>query len=64
MEVEAYRYDAKAGRSEVPAEIASDLARLELTVSVDTVRKHLKESADLLPGLNASEPKMPKNRAS
>jgi uncharacterized small protein (DUF1192 family) len=45
----AYAYDPKAGRSEVAAEIASDLQQRGLAITDDTVRKHLKESAELLP---------------
>jgi hypothetical protein len=53
----AYAYDPKAARSEVAAEIASDLAERGLTISDDTVRKHLKESAELLPPPDAPERK-------
>lgn len=51
----AYAYDPKAARSEVTAEIASDLAERGLTISDDTVRKHLRESAELLPPAEAPE---------
>lgn len=51
----AYGYDPKAVRSEVAAEIVSDLQKRGLTVSDDTVRKHLKECAELLPPPEAPE---------
>lgn len=53
----AYAYDPRAARSEVSAEIVSDLQQRGLTVSDDTVRKHLKESAELLPPADAPERK-------
>ena len=40
-----YKYSPKASRSEVPAEIASDLAKLGIGVTDDTVRKWLKHAA-------------------
>jgi polyhydroxyalkanoate synthesis regulator phasin len=51
----AYEYDPKRARNEVTAEIVSDLAKRGLTISDDTVRKHLKESAELLPPAEAPE---------
>jgi hypothetical protein len=51
----AYAYDPKSARSEVAAEIASDLAERGLAISDDTVRKHLRESAELLPPTEAPE---------
>lgn len=55
MAVAVYRYDPRAGRSDVPAQIASDLQELGLSVTDETVRKHLRESAELLPPDDAPE---------
>jgi hypothetical protein len=49
MAVAGYAYDPRANRSDKPAEIASDLARAGVPLDVDTVRKWLREAADLLP---------------
>ena len=49
MAVAAYVYDPKATRSDKPAEIADDLARAGVPLDVDTVRKWLREAAELLP---------------
>jgi hypothetical protein len=49
MAVKGYRYDPTSARSNAVPEIASDLAQLGLPLSDDTVRKWLKEAADLLP---------------
>lgn len=49
MAVVGYGYDPKASRSEQPTEIASDLATSGVPLDVDTVRKWLKEAAELLP---------------
>jgi hypothetical protein len=49
MAVGAYAYDHKAARSDRPAEIAADLERVGVPLDVDTVRKWLREAADLLP---------------
>jgi hypothetical protein len=51
----AYAYDPKTARSEVAAEIVSDLNQRGLAISDDTVRKHLKEAAQLLPPVDAPE---------
>ena len=55
MAVGGYRYDATALRSERPTEIANDLASAGVPVDVDTVRKWLKEAADLLPRRQAEQ---------
>ncbi len=44
-----YKYDPRASRNEAVAEIASDLAKLGVALDVDTVRKRLREGAELLP---------------
>lgn len=49
MAVAAYAYDPKAGRSDRPSEIAGDLERAGVPLDVDTVRKWLREAAELLP---------------
>src|SRR5262245_50113135 len=49
MAVSGYGYDVKASRSEQPSAIADDLAKIGLPLDVDTVRKWLKEAAELLP---------------
>jgi hypothetical protein len=49
MAVAAYVYDPKATRSDRPAEIAADLSRAGVPLDVDTVRKWLREAAELLP---------------
>ena len=49
MAVAAYVYDPKAARSDKPSEIASDLERAGVSLDVDTVRKWLREAAELLP---------------
>ena len=55
MAVGGYRYDATALRSECPTEIANDLASAGVPLDVDTVRKWLKEAADLLPRRQAEQ---------
>ncbi len=47
--VAAYGAKPVRTRSELPAEIARDLERAGLPLDVDTVRKYLKEAADILP---------------
>jgi hypothetical protein len=49
MAVGAYAYDPKVARSDRPAEIAADLERAGVPLDVDTVRKWLREAAELLP---------------
>jgi hypothetical protein len=48
--VDSYKYDPKLSRSTVPQEIADDLAKCGIVLDVDTVRKWLKQAAELLPG--------------
>jgi hypothetical protein len=55
MAIKGYSLDPGAGRSKVVAEIVSDLLELGLELSDDTVRRHLKEAADLLPPPSAPE---------
>ena len=50
LSIGGYGYDPKATRSEKPAEIASDLAKIGVALDVDTVRKWLAQARDLLPG--------------
>lgn len=50
MALEGYKFGPKAGRSTVPKEIADDLAKQGIAMDVDTVRKWLKQAAELLPG--------------
>jgi hypothetical protein len=49
MAVAGYVYDPNARRSDKPVEIADDLARAGVPLDVDTVRKWLREAAELLP---------------
>jgi hypothetical protein len=49
MAVFGYGYVPTAPRSQKPGEIAEDLARAGVALDVDTVRKWLKEAAELLP---------------
>ena len=49
MAIGGYGYDPTASRSECPAEIASDLTLNGVPLDVDTVRKWLKEAAELWP---------------
>lgn len=49
MAVAGYVYDPKATRSDKPAEIAGDLERAGVPLDVDTIRKWLREAAELLP---------------
>jgi hypothetical protein len=49
MAVKGYAFDPQAKRSDQISEIASDLADAGVPVSDDTVRKYLREAADLLP---------------
>jgi hypothetical protein len=44
-----YGYDPTAARSPQPSAIESDLAGYGLSLDVDTIRKWLKEAAELLP---------------
>lgn len=49
MAVGGYGYDPTASRSPIPAQIMSDLHKLALSLNDDTIRKYLKEAAELLP---------------
>jgi len=49
MAVGGYSYDPKVGRSDRHTEIAGDLERAGVPLDVDTVRKWLREAAELLP---------------
>ena len=46
MAIKGYNYDPAASKSTTPKEIADDLAGLGMTITDDTVRKYLKQSAD------------------
>lgn len=48
MAIRGYGYDAAALRSDVPNEISSDLAALDIHVTDETVRKYLKEAAEFV----------------
>ena len=49
MAIAGYRYDPAKPRSPVTEEIVSDLAKLGISISHDTVRKWLKEGTEQLP---------------
>jgi hypothetical protein len=49
MAVGGYGYDPNESRSPQPSAIASDLAKCGVSLDVDTIRKWLKEAAELLP---------------
>jgi hypothetical protein len=49
MAVRGYTFDPAANRTKAISEITSDLAELGISLSDDTVRKWLKEAAELLP---------------
>lgn len=48
MAIKGYGYDPKATRSPTAQEVADDLVRLGIPLEADTVRKYLKEAAELL----------------
>jgi hypothetical protein len=50
MAREGYKYDPKSSRSNIPQEIADDLAKHGIPLDVDTVRKWLRQAAEFLPG--------------
>jgi hypothetical protein len=52
MAVKGYGYDPKAKRSDKITDIAGDLDSLGLSLDGDTIRKWLREAADLLPHEN------------
>ena len=49
MAVAGYKYNPKASKNAAVSDIASDLERLGIAVSDDTVRKWLSEAAEFLP---------------
>ncbi len=49
MAIKGYAHQPSAGRAPTATEIASDLAKLGLSLSDDTIRKYLREGAELLP---------------
>ena len=49
MAVTGYKYDPIAAKSPTPAEVSDDLSKLGIDVSDETIRKHLKKAAELLP---------------
>jgi hypothetical protein len=49
MALEGYKYDPKSSRSTISQEIADDLTKQGIPLDVDTVRKWLKQAAELLP---------------
>ncbi len=49
MATKGYRYDPRATRTDVTTEIARDLEAAGVALDVDTVRKWLKQAADLMP---------------
>jgi hypothetical protein len=49
MAIGGYGYDPKASRSKEVSIIASDLTRAGVPLTDDTVRKWLREAAELLP---------------
>ncbi|PCJ99165.1 MAG: hypothetical protein COA45_06925 [Zetaproteobacteria bacterium] len=52
MAVAGYRYDPKAKRNEATSDIVNDLEVLGLSMNADTIRKWLKEAAELLPNIS------------
>ncbi|WP_027548472.1 hypothetical protein [Bradyrhizobium sp. WSM2254] len=50
LTLDSYKHDPKLSRSTLPQEIADDLAEHGIVLDVNTVRKWLKQAADLLPG--------------
>ena len=48
MAITGYKYDPAASKSITPKEIADDLAALGMTITDDTVRKYLKQAADIV----------------
>ena len=50
MAIGGYAFDPTAARTTAASEVASDLHKLGISIDEDTVRKWLKEAAELLPG--------------
>jgi hypothetical protein len=55
MAIGGYGYDPKAERSTIVTEIVGDLARCDISVTDDTVRKWLKEAAEEVEWQRASD---------
>jgi polyhydroxyalkanoate synthesis regulator phasin len=55
MATGGYGYDPTAIRSDAVKDIVDDILKLGLNLSDDTVRKHLKQSAELLPPADSPE---------
>jgi len=49
MAIDAYGYDPKARRSDIPIEIQGIADRMGLELSSNTIRKYLKKGAELIP---------------
>ncbi|MCI5060200.1 MAG: hypothetical protein MRY79_03910 [Alphaproteobacteria bacterium] len=49
LAIEGYRYDPKAMRNDAVQEIARDLEKYEIPLNPDTIRKYLKDGAEILP---------------
>ena len=47
--IEGYAFNPRGGRSSTATELANDLDKHQIPLDVDTVRKWLKEAAELLP---------------
>ncbi len=50
MAIAGYKYNPESARSNVISEIESDLQNLDLNLTAETIRKYLREAAELLPG--------------
>ena len=48
--VGAYRFEPSARRSDTVSQIVDDMALAGVTIDAETVRKYLREAAQLLPG--------------
>ena len=61
LAIYGYAYNPQARRSEIPRDIESDLHKLGLSLSIDTIRSLLKEASalidsDVLEDLHSSKP--------
>lgn len=54
MAIGGYGYNPQEKRSEIPRQIVEDIERSGLSIDVDTVRKWLRESAEILPRNNGT----------
>lgn len=61
LAIRGHGYDPTASRSTIIREIAADLVELGIPLDEDTIRKHLKASAELLPPTTAPE-RQPRDR--